>query len=109
MANNIKIETFKELKYHLHLIGVLRADSSDKERKSAIIKNCFVLGTLVSYFISVAWFRLFSAKSVHEISESSIFTIGAVLWIAWYSVLVWKRKEYAAMFDELDAKIEKSK
>lgn len=107
--NKIKMESFKELKLHLNEIGVLRVDSSAKERNSTIIKNCVVLGALVSCLVSVVWFRLSSAQTIREITESSCCSLSVLLFIVWYLALICQRENYAAFFDELDMKMQRSK
>lgn len=108
MAPNTRMESFKELKVHLKTIGLRRANSSLKERNSCIIKNCVVFFALASFFASAGWFRIFSAQSVLESTESSFFALIAMLCIAWHSTLFWLWEKYAALSYALDAEIEQS-
>lgn len=109
MENKTKLDFLKELKVHLNWIGVWRIDSSVRERNVSVLKNCVMLSAFVSYFMSTGWFRLFFAQTIREITESSFFTLAALLFIVWYSILILKRNEYAAIFDELNEKIGQSK
>lgn len=104
----IKFESFKELKRFLILFGVWRADSCVKESVLCIIKNCVSLSFLFSLFVTSAWFVIFSAQSAREITESSYFALFSLQCTAWYLTLIWHRNSYAAIFNELDIKIEQS-
>lgn len=103
------MKTFNELTRHLNWLGILQVDSTVKEQKLKIVKNCVAFFALTTGFISTVWYRLFNAKSVHEITESNYFTLSWLLYIGWYSALFWHCKTYAAIFDELDTTIEQSK
>lgn len=104
----MQMESFKELKRHLNWLGVWRVDTGVKENKLCVIKNCVVLSVLLIYFLPTTWFRLFSAQSIRDCAESSHFALASLLCIVWYSTLLWQREKYAAIFNELDAKIEQS-
>lgn len=64
------METIKELRVHLERIGIVFANCNSKEKQLAIIKNCILVTSLVSAFISTGWFRLFSAQSTRGKTES---------------------------------------
>lgn len=108
MVPKIKMEIFKELRVNLKSIGVFEVNSSAKERNLAILRKCVVITSHVTYFVTTGWFRLFSAKSIREITESSYFTLGALLVFVWYLILIWQRHKYAALLDELETMIDQS-
>lgn len=106
--STISMESFKELKFRLHRFGIVHADSSAKEWRLSIIKNCVVLCSFVSFFVSTGWFRLFAAQSIDEITMSSFLALVALLHTVWYSALIWQRHQYTAIFNEIDVKIQQS-
>lgn len=103
------MEIFKELNRLLISLGVWRANSSARGRNVCIIKNCLVLSTLLTYFVTSAWFRIFSAQTIHETTVSSNVALNALLCIVWYSALTLQRENYAAIFNELNTIIEQRK
>lgn len=102
------MELFKELKVHLNWIGVWRSDCSARAKELSVLKKCVVYITLISSFLSTGWFRLFSAQTVRETTESSFFALSALGLVAWYSVLLWQHQQYATILDELDVKMKQS-
>lgn len=109
IQNKIENKSFKELTRRLILIGVWRGDSSARERILCLIKNCVILITFMSFFVTAEWFVIFSAKSTREITESSYFALTSLLCFIWYSILMWKRDKYANIIKDVDIINEQSK
>lgn len=96
--------TFKSLKFYLSLMGLWkRGEHYD------LVLNLVFLGFFINFVVSSLWFFLFTAQTIIEFSKCFYYMMSAFLVLAWYSIYLYQRNEYAQVFVDLDTMMEKSK
>lgn len=102
------MKTFETLRNHLNILGVLQTSTTRKRRIARIAVTCFLFGLSIIYFVTSFWFYLFAAQTTIESIESLFSTVCAIRNIVWYTICLWYRNEYATLFADLDAIIDRS-
>lgn len=74
-----------------------------------IIQKMVVFGIVGSYFITSFCYALISSRTFQEYVESSFFVSSSVMVFFWYSSFFWQSDDFARLFIDLDAIIEKRK
>lgn len=101
------MRTFEQLKKHLRWIGVLESDGSLKGRFVSTISVGTFSTISTIYVLTTTWYFLFTAETFKQYAESALFVASSFLDIMWYFLFRWQRKQYDAMFVELDAILDK--
>lgn len=100
--------TFNELKRYFRFMGIFPSDSSQREMMLCIIKNWILFGMFVLNLLTMLLFFVFDAKTFRDYSKCFFYMCCNMLPISWYSVYLWQRTKYIALFNDLDAIIERS-
>lgn len=105
---NVKIEVFKNLKYHLKLLGILKIDVPGRFRKIPInlVQRLCVLTSTSLTCISAFCFLLFNAKQSHEAAEPIAITISSFCLHCIYSIALWKCSKIEYLFETIDKTIQ---
>lgn len=102
------MKPFELLKIHLNSFGILQTDAAKKPSLNPYILIGNLSGCLVLFFVSTAWFFVFSSKSNVKSAQSLYFTVSALVIVVWYSICLWNGDKYDSLFADSDAIIEKS-
>lgn len=105
---NAKIEVFKNLKYHLKLLGILKLDVPGRFRKIPInlIQRFCVLTLTAHACLSAFCFILFKAKQSAEAVEPIAITISSFCLHSIYAIALWKCSEIEYLFKKIDKTIQ---
>lgn len=99
--------SFTLLKRIMRFSGILFDPNHSKTLM--LISNCYFFVVFICYFLSTFWFFCFQAKVLAEYTGCFYFNCCSSLIFTWYWSYVSHRKDYADLFNALDAMIEKSK
>lgn len=111
MATNgqkVKIEVFKNLKYHLKLLGILKLDVPGRFKKIPInlIQRFCVLTLTAHACLSAFCFIIFKAKLSNEAAEPIVITISSFCLLSIYSIALWKCSKIEYLFEKIDKTIQ---
>lgn len=93
----------------LRVLGILERDQTPNGKMRAIVANCWSLAVCFTYMLSTSWYTLYTAKTVNEFKNGSVFALSSFMLLAWYAICLWYKKQYVELFAELDKVIEQSK
>lgn len=94
---------FESLKYYQSVMGLW------KNGRYNLILNIIFIGFFINFVVTPMWFFLFTAQTIIEYSKCFYYMMSALLVLAWYSIFLHQRNDYAEVFADLERMIEKSK
>lgn len=103
------MEFFKNLKSYLRWFGILPWSFNSKATIFTSAWNCILLGIYISYFLAPLAHILSKNLTFNELTETSFYVLSSLLTILWYSVCIWQKRKYVALFIDLDHLMERSK
>lgn len=105
--NKRRMQTLVFLKNRMCLVGIFPDVKQSKILQ--FVKNFGFLTAFVVFFLSSTWFLVFHAKKQTEYTECFYFGSCGLALLIIYGSNIWLSKEYAALFDNLDAVVEQSR
>lgn len=100
---------FERLEVFECRLGFSPLDSSSRAKKIVLATRCGFVITLISYFVSPAWYCIFEAKTPENQSASLYFALCGLLMLSWYLAIIFQREKYTTFLDKFKLIIEKSK
>lgn len=88
-------------------MGILHP-STNREWMRFTVSNCALFIIYSSYLISVVSFLFIEAQTFIEYADATFQTLSGVLFVIWYTMMVWDRKGFSQLFSRLDANVEQS-
>lgn len=106
---NIKI--FQSLKFYMKLTGIFEVEFFLHNHKIPIslFQRVFILLYTSLCGLSSIWYCLFEADSNYGFIEPFYLSLGHILVMIMYSVLLWKRNEIDHLFDMIEKTIDNRK
>lgn len=95
---------FESLKYYQSLMGLWKNGG-----RYNLILNIIFIGFFLNFVVSSMWYFLFTAQTIIEYSKCFYYMMSALLVLAWYSICLHQRNEYAEVFADLGRMIEQSR
>ena len=105
---SFRMELFQSLKSYLRRLGILPWSSNPRAKIFVSLWNCFLFGLYVCYFLAPLCYVLSTAQTFDNYTKMSIYLLSSLLLTLWYSVCVWQKAEYQALFLELENVMERS-
>lgn len=103
------MKTFNLLKSYMQGLGIFQRDPNRSGKIFNLFLNCVYFGISIIFLITTLWYFSFTAQTLTEYSKSFYFMTFSLVMLVWYPTFLWKRDQYATLFDDFDAIVKRSK
>lgn len=90
------------LQIQMQWLGILPRHANQSGKTIRLFLNFAIFGIFLEFFLTTLWYFAFTANTLIEHAESFYVVTFAAVLLTWYSIYLWHRDDFRALFLDLD-------